>query len=97
MKFTDHISGLPEVEDYEIEITLSSGEQILVPNIEWKRASLRLLQNHLAWAAENSKPFDLKNFCEYYDEWIEDPDGHHTTIAFLNRYNKEGGLIKRVT
>ena len=47
MKFADHISTLSELEDYEVEITLSSGESMVIPNISGKQASLRLLQNHL--------------------------------------------------
>ena len=96
MKFTDHIAGLSPVEDYEIEIVLTSGEKIRVPNIEWKQASLRLLQNHLAWKSESLEPFEIQNFCEYYDEWKQDPNGHHTTIAFLDRYNREWGIIKKI-
>jgi hypothetical protein len=34
MKFADYIATLPEIEDYEVEITLSSGESITIPNIQ---------------------------------------------------------------
>lgn len=93
MKFADYIATLPEIEDYEVEITLSSGESITIPNIQWKQASLRLLQAHLMGEDDY---FDLENFCEYYQEWKQDPNGHHTTITFLDRYNKEGWTIKKI-
>ena len=96
MKFADHISTLSELEDYEVEITLSSGESMVIPNISGKQASLRLLQNHLWSEEQTSEPFDITSFCEYHQEWLEEPDGHHTTIAFLDRYNTDWGTIKRI-
>jgi hypothetical protein len=37
----------------------------------------------------------LENFCEHYEDWKQDPDWHHTTIAFLDRYNREGWKISK--
>lgn len=95
MKFKDLISTLPESQDFPVEIKLNSWESITIENIEWKQASLRLLQSHLWWKEETNEEFPLETFCEYYEEWKGNPEGHHTTIAFLDKYNKQGGKITK--
>jgi len=95
MNFKEKIESLNSLQDFSVEIKLKSWESLVIENIEWKKASLQLLQNHLNWKNETSQKFDLDNFCEYYEEWKKDPEGHHKTIAFLDRYNEEGGNILR--
>ncbi len=96
MDFKEKIATLKSLQDFAVEIRLNSWDSIVIENIEWKKASLQLLQNHLAWKREIKEKFNLKNFCEYYDEWKQNPEGHHTTINFLDKYNKEGGIIRKV-
>ncbi len=96
MLFKDYIKTLSKIKNYLIEIELSSWEKILIENIPWKQASLQLLQNHLWDKKETKTKFNLKNFCEHYDEWRNNPDWHHKTINFLYKYNKEGWVIKRI-
>ena len=95
MKFTEVIEKLKPLQDYSIEIKLNSWESLVIENIDWKKASLQLLQNHLNWKDSTQEKFDLESFCEYYEEYKQNPEGHHTTIAFLDRYNKEGWEILR--
>ncbi len=95
MKFIDYITWIPELKNFEVEIMLSSWENIVVPNITWKQASLRLLQAHLWNDAETSQKFRLENFCEHYEDWKKDPEWNHTTINFLHRYNQEWWIIRR--
>ena len=96
MKFTDYLNTLPELEDYAVEIVLDSGESMTIENIEGKKGSLRLLQWFLNGASQKVDPFPLENFCEFYDEWKSDPEWHHTTINMLNKYNEEGGVIRKI-
>lgn len=93
MKFKELLNTLKPLQDFVVEILLNSWESLVVENIEWKKASLQLLQNHLNWKNSTKEKFPLENFCEYYEEYRQDPTGHHTTIAFLDRYNKEGWKI----
>ena len=86
MKFIEKLQTLQNLQDFSVEIQLSSWESLVIENIKWKQASLQLLQNHLDWQDSTSEKFDIEDFCEYYHEWLENPDGHHSTIAFLNKY-----------
>ncbi len=95
MKFSDALQKLSPLEDYSVKIRLQSGEELTIENIDWKKASLQLLQNHLWEDEETSRAFDLTQFCEFYDEWKNDPEWHHTSIAFLDRYNKQGWKMIR--
>lgn len=96
MLFKDYIKTLNPIEDYSIEIKLDSWEKMIVENIEWKQWSLMLIQNHL-WNKEETKTkFNLKKFCEYYEEWRNNPNWHHITINFLYRYNNNWWVIRRV-
>jgi len=93
MNFKEKISVLNPLQDFSVEIKLKSWENLIIENIEWKKASLQLLQNHLDWNDSTTEKFELESFCEYYEEYKQNPEGHHTTIAFLNKYNREGGEI----
>lgn len=93
MKFSEILETLDPLHNFAVEIILTSGESIEIQNIEWKKASLQLLQHHLAWEESTKNKFPLEYFCEYYEEYKLDPKWHHTTIAFLDRYNNGWGVI----
>jgi phage terminase small subunit len=95
MNFKEKIASLNPLQDFSVEIKLNSWESLVIENIEWKKASLQLLQNHLKWKDSTNDKFNLESFCEYYEEYKQNPEGHHTTIAFLDRYNLESGEILR--
>lgn len=95
MEFNELLDTLDPVKDYSIEIVLNSWEKYNVENKPWKQGSLRILQNHLWDDIESSEKIDLKVYCEYYDEWLND-NKTHPTIWFLDKYNREGWVIKRV-
>lgn len=88
MKFNDFLDTLKPIEWYSVVITLENGEEMKVEHIEGKLWSLKVVQNFLDDNNQTSEKFDLTQFCEYYEEWKNDPDWHHTTINFLNRYNE---------
>ncbi len=93
MTFKEKIASLNPLQNFAVEIKLNSWENLIIENIEWKKASLQLLQNHLNWKRSTQENFDLESFCEYYEEYKQNPEWHHTTIAFLDRFNREGGEI----
>ena len=95
MKFKEIIDTIDELEDYPVEIKLSSWEVKVVSYVDWEKGSLQLLQHHLWERDEVTALFPLEYFCEFYEEWKNEPDGHHTTIAFLDRYNREWWVISR--
>ncbi len=97
MKFVEYLETLPKLQEYKVEIILSTWETMHIQNRDWKRWSLQLLQNHLAGQIESTQKFPLEQFCENYEAWKQEPQGHHTTIAFLDRYNREWGRIKKIT
>jgi hypothetical protein len=43
---------------------------------------------------KTKEKIDLKIFCEYYDEWLSN-NAIHTTIWFLDKYNKVWWEIRR--
>ncbi len=43
---------------------------------------------------KSKEKIDLKIFCEYYDEWLSN-NQIHTTIGFLDKYNREWWVIRR--
>lgn len=100
--FKEYLYTLKPLMNYSVKITLNGnwGELILNP-WEWKDWSLQLLQNHLAnfKKHQNSLQFDaqilLTEFYEYYEEWKTDPE-KHSTISFLDRYNKEWWEIRKI-
>ncbi len=96
MLFSDHLSTLPEIQDIPVMITLSSGESMTIENVDGKRWSLRLLQAFLGEKSERTDHFPLEDFCEHYDAWQRDPDGHHTTINFVHQYNTIGWNIRKI-
>ncbi|MDQ7009438.1 MAG: hypothetical protein Q9M94_04080 [Candidatus Gracilibacteria bacterium] len=96
MQFKEVIEKLKPLQDFSVEIKLNSGESLTIENIEGKKASLQLLQNHLNGKNSTTERFELESFCEYYEEYKQNPEGHHTTIAFLDRYNEEGGEIFKI-
>lgn len=96
MLFADHLSTLPEIQDFAVSITLSDGASMTIENIEGKRWSLRLLQAFLGEDDERTDRFPIEDFCEHYDAWRSNPDGHHTTIAILSRYNTVGWNIRKI-
>jgi hypothetical protein len=89
MNFKEKIASLNPLQDFPVEIKLNSWESLIIENIDWKKASLQLLQNHLNWKDSTQEKFNLEDFCEYYEEYKQNPEGHHTTIALLDRYNIE--------
>jgi len=93
MNFKELISTLKPLEDFSVGIRLNSWEELIIENIDWKKASLQLLQNHLDWKESTNEQFDLEKFCEFYEEYKQNPQGHHTTIAFLDEYNKQWWII----
>ena len=95
MNFKEKIASLNDLQDFSVEIKLNSWESLTIENIEWKKASLQLLQNHLNWKDSTQEKFDLESFCEYYEEYKQNPEWYHTTIAFLDRYNKEWWIISK--
>lgn len=95
MKFAEYIKSIPDLQDFNVEIKLKSWESLLIENIEWKKSSLRLLQKHLWWKDKTTENFPLESFCEYYEEWKYNPTWHHTTINFLDKYNKQGWTISK--
>lgn len=95
MNFKELLDTLEPVKDYEIEILLNSGESYIIENKPWKQWSLRILQNHLGDNIESKDKIDLKVFCEYYNEWLTDKSTH-LTIWFLDRYNSEWWIIKKM-
>lgn len=96
MLFKDYIQKFQPIKKYSVEILLDTGEKMIVENIKWKEWSLRLLQTHLWNKTETKTKFNLKRFCEYYDEWRNNPNGHHITINFLYRYNTKWWIIKKI-
>ena len=95
MNFKEKIASLKPLQVFSVEIKLNPWESLIIENIEWKKASLQLLQNHLNWKTQTSEKFNLEDFCEYYEEYKQDPEGHHTTIIFLDKYNREWGVISK--
>jgi len=96
MKFTEFLNTLPELIDKSVKITINWWESVQIDNIEWKTGSLRLLQWFLWDKKTTSDKFPLQNFCEFYQEWQSNPEGHHTTINFLDKYNKNWGSIEYI-
>ena len=94
MKFNEFLNTLPELKDIAVKISINSGETMVIKNIEWKTWSLRLLQWFLWDEQESSEKSPLENFCEFYNEWKQNPLWYHTTINFLNKYNLEWGKIE---
>ena len=95
MKFKELIDTFNEIEDYSVEVKLNNWEVMLVNYDDWDKWTLQLLQHHL-WEKDEVKAlFPLEYFCEFYEEWKNEPDGVHVTIAFLDKYNREWWIIKR--
>ncbi|MDD5770110.1 MAG: diaminopimelate epimerase [Candidatus Gracilibacteria bacterium] len=96
MQFKDYLETLTPLQDYEVEIILNNGEKYLIENKPGKQGSLRIIQNHLGVNSKTSEKIDLeKNFLEYFQEWKSD-NITHPTIGFLDRFNNEGGEIRKV-
>ncbi|MDD3793733.1 MAG: diaminopimelate epimerase [Candidatus Gracilibacteria bacterium] len=95
MNFKEKLETLNQLQGYEVEIELISGEKYLLENKPGKQGSLRVVQNHLGFNNETTEKIDIKQFCEFYDEWEKDKETH-PTIGFLDRFNREGGIIKKV-
>jgi hypothetical protein len=95
MNFREFLATQKPIKDFSVEIELNSWDKMLIENKEGKKWSLQILQNFLGCRKEKSSPFPLKNFCEHYEEWKKDKIWHET-IAFLERYNKEGGVIRKI-
>ncbi|MFA5916719.1 MAG: hypothetical protein WC850_00610 [Candidatus Gracilibacteria bacterium] len=94
MQFKELLDTLDPIKNYSVEIVLKSGEIYIVENKPGKLGSLRILQNHLGDNIKSKEKIDLKLFCEYYDEWLSNNE-IHTTIGFLDKYNRKGGIIRR--
>ncbi len=94
MQFKELLETLDPIKNYSVEIVLNSWEIYIVENKPWKQWSLRILQNHLWDNIKSKEKIDLKIFCEYYDEWLSNKS-IHTTIWFLDKYNREWWIIRR--
>lgn len=94
MQFKELLDTLDPIKNYSVEIVLKSGEIYIVENKPWKLGSLRILQNHLWDNIKSKEKIDLKLFCEYYDEWLSNNE-IHTTIWFLDKYNRKWWIIRR--
>ncbi len=94
MLFKELLDTLEPIKNYSVEIVLKTGEIYIVENKPWKLWSLRILQNHLWDNLKSKEKIDLKIFCEYYDEWLSN-NQIHTTIGFLDKYNREWWVIRR--
>jgi len=95
MNFKDFLATQKPLKDFSVEIILNSWEKMLVENKEGKKWSLQILQNFLGCRKEKNSPFPLENFCEHYEEWEKNKETH-STISFLERYNKEGGKVRKI-
>ena len=94
MNFNELLDTLDPIKNYSVEIKLKSWEIYIIENKPWKLWSLRILQNHLWENLKSKEKIDLKVFCEYYDEWLSN-NAIHTTIWFLDKYNKVWWEIRR--
>ncbi|NDK07790.1 DUF2322 family protein [Candidatus Gracilibacteria bacterium] len=94
MNFNELLDTLDPIKNYSVEIKLKTGEIYIIENKPGKLGSLRILQNHLGENLKSKEKIDLKVFCEYYEEWLSN-NAIHTTIGFLDKYNKVGGEIRR--